>query len=165
MIPGNVFPVTTSPDSSGSKKGKSITPGYQSHYVVVTKKGMPASPTSRATFDEIIVGQVSQCLPIYAAVIGNTKKRKERHMTIKTAPVIETEKIKHEKEKKLPQVVGRKLFAATDVLHEDKPQRQSQKSEFETESDEDSNAELLRMGFKIEHESSQSDFSSEVINI
>eukprot|EP01130_Rhizamoeba_saxonica_P005313 TRINITY_DN2133_c0_g1_i1.p1 TRINITY_DN2133_c0_g1~~TRINITY_DN2133_c0_g1_i1.p1 ORF type:complete len:986 (+),score=189.66 TRINITY_DN2133_c0_g1_i1:57-2960(+) len=65
VIPGNVYPVTEHPNKLKSLKGLPNKVGYQSHYVRVNKKGYPSSNMDDNIFDEIVVFQESQVLPIY----------------------------------------------------------------------------------------------------
>jgi len=66
LIPGNALPVIEHPHSPNSYMGKVITPGYQSHYVLTTGKGMPLETIKKDGFyDEIVINQESQVCPAY----------------------------------------------------------------------------------------------------
>lgn len=65
QYPGNPYPVVEHPTDTGhdgSLLGKIITPGYQSHYVLTTKDGMPCKKKLKKSryYDEIVVNQEAQ---------------------------------------------------------------------------------------------------------
>jgi len=69
ILIGNPFPVTESPQSENSLKGKPIKSGYDCHYCVVDSSGLPYdqsdSPAMKKMFDEFVVSQESQVLPAF----------------------------------------------------------------------------------------------------
>jgi len=69
IIPGNVYPVTESPNSEKSIMGHSLISGYQSHYAVTTNEGFPFTKKDyeqeEPKYDEVVIGQESQVVPIF----------------------------------------------------------------------------------------------------
>jgi len=65
VFPGNVYPVIENPGGDNSLLGKNIKTGYQSHFVVTTKSGQPATMLDEEIYDELLVVQESQIVPIY----------------------------------------------------------------------------------------------------
>lgn len=66
VLPGNVYPVT----SREEREGKPLMSGYQSHYVRTTSDG---KPSICGEYDEVVVGQESQILPMYIVEIEPLK--------------------------------------------------------------------------------------------
>lgn len=56
---GNAFPVIEHPngDENQSLLGTPLKSGYQSHYCLTRKDGLPAEPSSEELFDEIVLSQ------------------------------------------------------------------------------------------------------------
>jgi len=71
LVPGNPFPVTENPnDPSISMAGHPIKPGYQSHYVLTTNRGMPFERVEyKHIFDEIVIRQETQVAPAYILML------------------------------------------------------------------------------------------------
>lgn len=65
IIPGNVFPVTEARGDPNSLGGSAIQQGYSCHYVCVTPNGEVVADLSACPYDEIVVSQESQILPMY----------------------------------------------------------------------------------------------------
>jgi len=66
LTPGNSFPVVESREEDKSFLGVPIRSGYQSHCVNVTLSGEPCAQVMTDDFyDEIVVGQELQILPVY----------------------------------------------------------------------------------------------------
>eukprot|EP01124_Arcella_intermedia_P018681 TRINITY_DN257_c0_g1_i2.p1 TRINITY_DN257_c0_g1~~TRINITY_DN257_c0_g1_i2.p1 ORF type:complete len:1093 (+),score=193.29 TRINITY_DN257_c0_g1_i2:407-3280(+) len=57
LIPGNPFPVTENPHQENNLSGHAIFPGYQSHYVLTSIKGLPITSTEPEFYDEIVIEQ------------------------------------------------------------------------------------------------------------
>ena len=64
ILPGNVFPVTEGPDDTVSFKGAALKSGYNSHYVCVNKKGYVYNEGDNELYDEIVIAQEAQIVPI-----------------------------------------------------------------------------------------------------
>ncbi len=69
-LPGNIFPVIEHSDRPDNIVGKPIAGGYQSNYVVTSINGHPftgegTDAGSPELFDELVVGQECQILPMY----------------------------------------------------------------------------------------------------
>jgi len=66
ILPGNTYPVIENPVTTTALRGLSIRSGYQSHYVVISgKEGLPIVSPIDTYFDEIVIGQESQVLPVF----------------------------------------------------------------------------------------------------
>eukprot|EP01127_Copromyxa_protea_P011851 TRINITY_DN3020_c0_g1_i4.p1 TRINITY_DN3020_c0_g1~~TRINITY_DN3020_c0_g1_i4.p1 ORF type:complete len:129 (-),score=4.98 TRINITY_DN3020_c0_g1_i4:66-452(-) len=50
-------------------------PGYQSHYVLTQRNGSIADPTKDEIFDELVIGQESQAVPVYIVIPKPTINR------------------------------------------------------------------------------------------
>jgi len=86
LIPGNVYPVTEQPLSDRDFRGRSSQPlmdnkirgyplvsGYQSHYVITNKNGLPFTREDfgkKVEYDEVVIAQESQVVPIFLLQIG-----------------------------------------------------------------------------------------------
>lgn len=66
VLPGNVYPVTARADH----EGKPLMAGYQSHYIKTTIDG---KPSVNGEYNEIVVAQESQILPLYIVEISPVK--------------------------------------------------------------------------------------------
>jgi len=68
IIPGNTYPVTEFP-TSNKIMGHALVNGYQSHYCVTTKGGMPFTKQDYeqqiTKYDEVVIGQESQVVPLF----------------------------------------------------------------------------------------------------
>jgi hypothetical protein len=71
LIPGNPFPVTEDPnDPAVSIAGHALKPGYQSHYVLTTNRGMPFPQIEyKNIFDELVIRQETQVAPAYVLML------------------------------------------------------------------------------------------------
>ncbi len=76
ILPGNVYPVTEHNDSPESLTGTAIKSKFQSHYIRTDKKGKIV--LNNARYDEIVISQESQIVPIYIAKITNANKNIDR---------------------------------------------------------------------------------------
>jgi len=68
VVPGNIYPVTEHPTKSKKPlMGHPLVNGYQSHYVLTTKKGFPLTEGDKEIpiYDEIVIGQESQVVPLF----------------------------------------------------------------------------------------------------
>jgi hypothetical protein len=67
VVPGNPYPVVEDPSDAKSFLAKPIKGGYQSHYVLTTKDGKPCKRKLQdgKFFDEVVIDQESQVIPIY----------------------------------------------------------------------------------------------------
>jgi len=77
IFPGNVYPVTENPSDEDSFLGKPMKSGYQSHFVITSKKGLPTGETAKERadtefFDELVIIQESQILPVYLVELDNS---------------------------------------------------------------------------------------------
>jgi len=67
-IPGNAYPVTEQPNSN-KIMGQPLKNGYNSHYAVTTKRGLPftkqAYENNETKYDEMVIGQESQVVPVF----------------------------------------------------------------------------------------------------
>jgi len=65
LIPGNVYPVTEHHKGPKSLFGGAIRPGYNIHYVLTEKDGNCISKPIKNFFDELVVDQEMQIVPIF----------------------------------------------------------------------------------------------------
>jgi len=76
VLPGNPYPVTEPPRASNNLVGHNLLNGYQSHYVVTRKDGLPFTAEDYSEhlrrFNEIVVSQEAQALPIFKIEIDNS---------------------------------------------------------------------------------------------
>lgn len=74
ILLGNVYPCIEPPakDSPGSFYGKPLKVPHDAHYVVVEKNGMPCPQFKEPNFDEIVVKEEGQVLPVFVLFV---KKR------------------------------------------------------------------------------------------
>jgi len=76
---GEVYPAVEHHEGPDSLKGKSCIPGYHSHYALVNQKGSPLSPPDSSShphsnhFDELVVFESFQALPLFVIEAQNTK--------------------------------------------------------------------------------------------
>jgi hypothetical protein len=80
IIPGNPYPVIEAPNDENSVKGSNLITGYQSHYVVTRTNGYPFTQEDYNTenapsYDEIVVFQEAQVLPLFLLVIDSSNIR------------------------------------------------------------------------------------------
>jgi hypothetical protein len=79
LIPGNPYPVIEPPNDENSVKGSNLITGYQSHYVVTRTNGYPFTQedydSENPSFDEIVVFQEAQVLPLFLLVIDSSNIR------------------------------------------------------------------------------------------
>jgi len=84
VIPGNPYPVIEDPRNDSPIRGKAILLGYQSHYVVVTKSGMPFTindyAENKERYDELVVEQEAQVLPIFILSVSEIKINDEEEI-------------------------------------------------------------------------------------
>jgi len=64
IIPGNIYPVIEQHKGDYSLMGNAITPGCNSHYVRTHKDGSCVSQPENKSFDELIMEQEAQIVPI-----------------------------------------------------------------------------------------------------
>ena len=72
VLPGNPYPVIEHPEGAGSIRGVPgvVETGYQSHYVCVDTTGTPLTNIkTKQYFDELVVFQDNQALPMYLLVV------------------------------------------------------------------------------------------------
>jgi len=70
LIPGNIYPVTESHLTlSNSMVGKPIPGGYQSCYVHTQKSGFVCKVVEPEYYDEIVIAQETQVLPVFLLTI------------------------------------------------------------------------------------------------
>jgi len=62
--PGNIYPVIENHQSDFSLLGSAIIPGYNSHYIRTTKDGCCLSQPSNNSFDEFVMEQEAQIVPV-----------------------------------------------------------------------------------------------------
>jgi len=73
IFPGNVYPVIEKPTDENSLLGKPMKSGYQAHYVITSKKGLPVEDmTEKDIYDELVIIQESQILPVYLIELNNS---------------------------------------------------------------------------------------------
>jgi len=65
LLPGNPYPVIECHNSENSLMGTHIKRGYQSNYVVTTRSGLPIGEARNEMYDEIVIEQQSQVVPIF----------------------------------------------------------------------------------------------------
>jgi len=71
VIPGNIYPVIEDINSNNSFAGAAIKAGYQSHYVVTERTGMPPKSICNGNvYDELVIPQESQITPAFVIEIG-----------------------------------------------------------------------------------------------
>eukprot|EP01127_Copromyxa_protea_P011849 TRINITY_DN3020_c0_g1_i1.p1 TRINITY_DN3020_c0_g1~~TRINITY_DN3020_c0_g1_i1.p1 ORF type:complete len:103 (-),score=5.89 TRINITY_DN3020_c0_g1_i1:66-374(-) len=81
VLPGNPYPVIENHAKSGNLVGKPIQSGMfsfdmkQSHYVLTQRNGSIADPTKDEIFDELVIGQESQAVPVYIVIPKPTINR------------------------------------------------------------------------------------------
>jgi len=75
IIPGNVYPVTEYPKSR-EIMGHPLVNGYQSHYCVTKKGGLPFTredyEAQTIKYDEVVIGQESQAVPLFLLKMNKT---------------------------------------------------------------------------------------------
>jgi len=65
VIPGNIYPVCENPKSNDSLVGSAVKGGYQSHFVITTKEGIPVENPVEICFSELVIFQEAQCVPAF----------------------------------------------------------------------------------------------------
>jgi len=73
VLPGNIYPVIENVQT-GKLLGSALLSGYQSHYVCTKQNGCPPDTIAEmksAVFDELIVAQESQILPVFIIKVSN----------------------------------------------------------------------------------------------
>jgi len=65
LLPGNPYPVTESHLQKPNLFGEHIVSGHQSHYVVTGANGYPCQNMNDARYDEYVVDQEVQVVPIF----------------------------------------------------------------------------------------------------
>jgi len=65
IIPGNPYPVTENPQKPENLTGAAPKDAYQSHYVIVSPIGTPPSTEIDHFYDELVINQESQILPLF----------------------------------------------------------------------------------------------------
>jgi len=76
ILPGNPYPVTEEPNGRDSLKGQKLLVGYQSHYVVTRKEGLPFREKdyiNTRKYNEIVVDQEAQIVPIFLVELKSKK--------------------------------------------------------------------------------------------
>jgi len=72
VSPGNPYPAVEHPLKASSLRGQAILSGFQSHYVVVNKGGLPVEKMHfENEFDEWVINQESQVVPLYLVKLKN----------------------------------------------------------------------------------------------
>jgi len=76
-VPGNPYPVIEPPSAEENWSGKHLMSGYQSHYVITTKKGLPFTErdykeSTDGEFNELVLQQDAQVVPIFLVKIDNS---------------------------------------------------------------------------------------------
>jgi len=71
-IPGNIYPVIENPREKGSLKGSAQKPGFNSHYVLTEKTGLPIQSVGTKYYDELVITQESQVMPAFLITIQKT---------------------------------------------------------------------------------------------
>jgi hypothetical protein len=61
---GNSYPVIENPQMANSLSGATLKAGYQSHYVLTSKTGMPREDHEKYIYDEIVVNQETQVIEV-----------------------------------------------------------------------------------------------------
>ena len=73
VSPGNPFPVIEHPEMDENLLGSSVVDGYSSHYVCVDSHDhFPASKDSTHFYDELVIFQEHQALPMYILVLDSS---------------------------------------------------------------------------------------------
>jgi len=72
LLPGNTYPCTEHPSSPQSKVGAALVSGYNSHYAITERSGYPPSEPKENLFDEIIIPQEAQIMPVLLIRVNPT---------------------------------------------------------------------------------------------
>jgi len=74
-IPGNVYPAVEGPKDANSLLGTPVKSGYQSHYVLTNKDGMPCPQRQEpgTFYDELVLDQESQVVPVAIIEFSHAK--------------------------------------------------------------------------------------------
>lgn len=70
---GNAYPIIENPNDNNSMLGRPIMSGYQSHYVLTGADGYPCTEM-KSEFDELVVSQECQVLPLFIVRVSNEKE-------------------------------------------------------------------------------------------
>jgi len=86
IIPGNPYPVTENPVGKFTLSGCNILSGYQSHYVITRRDGLPFTEVDYenegvVSYDEFVVAQEAQVLPLFVLLMdkSNFQEISEKH--------------------------------------------------------------------------------------
>eukprot|EP01126_Amoeba_proteus_P063176 TRINITY_DN8678_c0_g1_i3.p1 TRINITY_DN8678_c0_g1~~TRINITY_DN8678_c0_g1_i3.p1 ORF type:complete len:618 (+),score=99.89 TRINITY_DN8678_c0_g1_i3:555-2408(+) len=74
ICPGNIYPVVEDHHGSESLEGKPLCAGHQSNYVLTNKAGDVWQNDNHPFYDEIVIVQESQVVPIYLLEINGSSK-------------------------------------------------------------------------------------------
>jgi hypothetical protein len=76
-IPGNSFPVVEHRNEEKSFLGRAIPSGYQSNYVLTTKDGNPCKNPEGTFYDELVIEQEVQVVPLFLLTFDAPQLRHE----------------------------------------------------------------------------------------
>jgi len=80
VIPGNVYPVCEHPKSIDSLIGSALKGGYQSHFIITTKDGMPVEKPAEEYYSEIVIFQEAQCVPAFILRVDDSRENLQNLM-------------------------------------------------------------------------------------
>jgi len=81
LTPGNIYPVNEDHKGDNTLLGGAIKPGYNMHYVVTDKDGSCLRTPDDHHFDELVVDQETQIVPILVIELdGKATKEASRNM-------------------------------------------------------------------------------------
>jgi len=72
VLPGNTYPVTEHPKEVNNIIGQALKSGFQSHYVVTSKAGYPIQHPTEKCYDELVISQEAQVVPVFILVIDKS---------------------------------------------------------------------------------------------
>jgi len=73
VLPGNIYPVIEHPNGDDSLLGSAILPGYNSHYVLTRRNGLPINSSLKPWekfYSELVIEQESSILPFYLVKVN-----------------------------------------------------------------------------------------------
>eukprot|EP01125_Pyxidicula_operculata_P014817 TRINITY_DN4987_c0_g1_i1.p1 TRINITY_DN4987_c0_g1~~TRINITY_DN4987_c0_g1_i1.p1 ORF type:complete len:1811 (-),score=370.81 TRINITY_DN4987_c0_g1_i1:86-5518(-) len=71
VVPGNVYPVIENHKEENSLEGQGMKGGYSSNYVVTKRDGIPPKKPVKKHYDELVVDQEVQIVPLYILSIDS----------------------------------------------------------------------------------------------
>jgi len=69
VTPGNSRPIVEAPKEANSFLGAFIDPGYQSHFILTNRDGLPCTLRQDFFFNELVIDKESQIVPIFLVTV------------------------------------------------------------------------------------------------